>query len=161
MRDDLFGPPLSEAREQWIKTIEGDGGKCPCCDRWGKIYPRHINATMSRSLIWVTKNAVDLDGWINIPKAGPRFIVRSNQLPTLRWWGLVERYPSDDPAKKHSGLWRATELGKSFANNMISIPKTVFTYAGDVVEFSDERVRCPDTFNTYFDYQEVMGGNYS
>ncbi len=145
---------LDKLRSMWRGVINDDGGRCPCCDRWGKIYPRSLNETMALSLVWLAAQSVDGE-WINIPQRGPRWLVRSNQLPTLRWWGLVERLDTGDKTKKHSGLWRATEKGILFAQNRLQVPKKVYTYNAEVEGFSEELVTIKDCVES-FDYSAVM-----
>ena len=145
---------LDDLRDNWRIIIDGEGGHCPCCDRWGKVYPRSLNETMARSLIWLAHHSSNED-WVDIPQRGPRWLVRSNQLPTLRWWKLVERLDTEDKTKKHSGFWRATEKGILFAQNRLAVPKKVYTYNAEVEGFSDELItiiNCVDSF----DYSEVM-----
>lgn len=146
---------LEEARSMWSSVIKGDGGHCPCCDRWGKIYPRTFNSTMARSLIWLATWNRD-GGWCDVPNTAPKAIVRTNQLPTTRWWGLSERQPSGDSNKKNSGWWRVTERGNRFARGMITIPKKVFTYNGEVLYFDSSLIHIRDAFDTSFDYERVM-----
>jgi len=142
-------------RSAWRAIINDDGGHCPCCDRWGKIYPRSLNETMAQSLVWLANQSAD-GAWVDVPKTGPRWLVRSNQLPTLRWWGLVERRATDDNTKKHSGLWRATEKGVLFAQNRLLVPKKVYTYNAEVEYFGKELVSIQDCTES-FDYSAVMG----
>lgn len=149
---------LEIARKAWRVTISGDGGHCPCCTRWGKVYARNINETMCRSLIWLTKARANEHGWVDVPETAPRWLVRSNQLPTLRWWNLVERIPSKNPDAKHSGLWRPTDLGRSFAMCNAAVPKTAYTYKGEVEYMSDDTVVITDCFGKKFSYAEVMNG---
>jgi len=149
---------LGEARIRWIDTINDKGGKCPCCDRFGKVYERHFNATMARSLIWLANSKFgNEDGWVDVPNVAPKAIVRTNQLSTVRWWNLIERMKNTDPRIKHSGMWRATKTGIMFARGFSSIPKSVFTYAGDPIRWSEEVVHISETFATQFDYEKVMG----
>ena len=149
---------LAEAKNHWDQMIKGKGGHCPCCDRFGKIYERQFNVTMARSLIWLSNcSARTPEGWINVPKSGPRAVVRTNQLPTVRWWGLIERLPNDNPKVKNSGMWRVTKSGIHFIYGRSTIAKSVFTYAGEPVEFSDERITLREAFDTQFDYEQVMG----
>ena len=54
-------------RDAWGRTIANDGGHCPVCDRWGKIYLRNINVTMAQGLMWLCRQTGDADGWINVP----------------------------------------------------------------------------------------------
>lgn len=144
---------LLEAKEKWENLIHDKGGECPCCGRFGKIYSRSINETMAKSLIWL---AHEHTLWVDVPNKAPRWLIRSNQLPTLRWWELVERHPNDNPKKKHSGFWKATEYGKDFSSGNIHVPEKVFTYAGDVVDVSPENIFIKNCFKTYFDYEKTM-----
>jgi hypothetical protein len=148
---------LRAIRSVWRSVIEKDGGRCPCCDRWGKVYARPINETMARSLIWLC-NAPSKNGWVDVPTEAPRWLVRSNQLPTLRWWDLVERAHGKEIDKKYSGFWRPTELGRSFAEGKIAMPKAVFTYNGERERYGEETIRIHECFGSYFSYQEVMKG---
>ena len=36
---------LAKLKADWRVTIEGDGGHCPCCGKWGKISPFTITET--------------------------------------------------------------------------------------------------------------------
>jgi hypothetical protein len=147
---------ILKAREKWRICIEGDGTHCPVCDRWGRIYGRNINRTMAYSLLWLLSASSDEENWVDVPNTAPRSIVRSNQLPTLRWWGLVERLDSDDPTFKHSGMWKVSQKGIDFAHSRIRVPHKVFTYNGEVEAFSMNEVFISECFQDNFDYQEVM-----
>lgn len=144
---------IEEARSDWLYVINGDGGYCPCCNRWGKIYPRQFNSSMARALIWLVGKGA---GWTDVPNTAPKWLTRTNQLPTVRWWGLVVRRESDDPTVKHSGIWRPTALGRDFARDRVSVPKKVYTYNADVLRFGGEHIRIADAFRTKFDYEQVM-----
>ena len=147
---------LAQLRSNWEHTKQNDGGHCPVCDRWGKIYPRGINRTMARSLIWLASRS-EAGNWVDVPNTAPAWVLRSNQLPTLRWWDLVERNDSEkSPENKHSGMWRATEYGKLFAANKISAPSKVFTYNGEVVAKSTDLCNIVSCFEFDFDYHEVF-----
>jgi hypothetical protein len=55
---------LEDAKADWLYAINGDGGYCPCCDRWGKIYPRQSNSSMARALIWLVAKG---PRWTDVP----------------------------------------------------------------------------------------------
>jgi len=110
---------------------------------------------MARSLIWLATWTAN-DGWCDVPNCAPKSIVRTNQLPTTRWWGLAERQPSGDSAIKHSGWWRVTDKGNQFARGMITIPKEVFTYNAEVLYFGCDLIHIKEAFKNQFDYEEVM-----
>ena len=148
---------LEEAREAWDITINGKGGDCPCCDRFGRIYERPFNA-MAKSLIWLTNvNTNDPFKWVHVPSMAPKSIVRTNQLATTRWWGLIVRMANNNPKIKHSGMWRTTRKGRRFARGLIHIPLTVYTYNGEAIDYSEEQITVEDAFDTSFDYEQVMG----
>lgn len=145
-------------RKLWKEAIHDTGEVCPVCDRWGKVYPRNINQTMAESLIWLVSASRDVE-WVDVPNIAPKKIVRSNQLPTLRWWGLVERAPNDDPHKKFSGFWRPTALGRKFVHGQEKVSQKVFTYNNEVLGFGDDKISIGDCFGEIFDYHEVMRAN--
>ena len=145
-----------ELRQKWRHTIEGDGGHCPVCDRWGRIYARGINKTMAQSLMWLCQAVKDEDNWVDVPANAPRWLVRSNQLATLRWWSLVERRGNDNPKNKHSGMWKATKLGADFVCGAKKIPDKVYTYKGEVEIVSQNLIHISECFKEYFDYEKVM-----
>jgi len=147
-----------QLRDQWRHTIDDEGGHCPVCDRWGRVYARGINNTMARALIWLYQQTGDKDGWVDVPTTAPQWLVRSNQLATLHWWGLVERKSKDETHRaKFSGIWRSTKLGREFAQGEVRVPKKVFTYMGNVEGTSTEEVSISECFKEVFSYEEVMG----
>ena len=150
---------IEQLKQDWKHTIEHDGGKCPVCDRWGKVYKRNINNTMARSLLWLCSASKDGD-WVDVPKTAPRWLVSSNQLPTLKWWGLIDRKEQVDETKKFSGFWKPTQLGIDFVYNAKEIPKSVFTYNNNVEGFSSELVAINDCLQEHFNYQDVLNFSF-
>jgi hypothetical protein len=152
---------LNSLRDSWRIAIENDGSHCPVCDRWGKIYGRSINETMAKSLVWLCQAQANNLGWVDVPSTAPRWLVRSNQLPTLKWWNLVERENrSEDSNTKYSGMWRPTNLGQDFVYNGIRVPKKVFTYNNVVEGHSSDTVLLSECFKDYFNYTEVMNSRF-
>ena len=153
---------IQDAKEVWRKTIHGDGGVCPCCERWGKVYTRTINKTMAASLQWLydetLKSVGQIGNWVDVPNTAPKSVLRSNQLPSLRWWGLVERQLPDpqDKAKKHSGMWRITLRGIDFVEGKHLVPKKILTYNTEAVGFGDELVNFKTASGIKFDMEAVM-----
>lgn len=126
------------------------------CDRFGIVYRIGLNATMAKSLIWLSKANADAHGWVDVPTTAPKLVLRSNQLPTTKHWGLVERRPNDDPKVKHSGMWRITDKGRQFVANNLRVPRKVYIY-NDVVEaWTPEDISIVECFAEQFDYQDAM-----
>lgn len=151
---------LASLRSGWKDTIHGDGGKCPVCDRFGAVYDRKINESMAKALLWLYDRNTDLGvrTWIDVPNTAPASLLRTNQLSTLRWWGLVERQQPEPGSKtKHSGMWRITLKGADFVEGKLLVPLKVFTYAGEVVGFSDELTDYMSCHKVQFDIKDVIG----
>jgi hypothetical protein len=149
---------LGDAQLVLASRLE-DGGDCPCCGRFSKIYARPINATMSRSLCWLVQAFKTCGAWINVPVCGPKFVLRSKQLSTLQWWRLIEPKPNDNPKVKtvrDSGLWRPTQRGIDFVEGKIRVPRKVLTLFGNVIGYSSDEVSIQDTLDAKFDYEDAM-----
>lgn len=150
---------LADARARWFQTtlIDG-GGHCPCCDRWGKEYKRAINGTMAASIGWLAGIGQPGGEWIDVPRRAPRFVLASNQLPTMAWWKMCERNDStaSEEDKKHSGYWRVTELGARWARNEVAVPRYAVTYNSTVRRLEGEMVRISDVLGERFSYADIM-----
>ena len=147
---------LEEARARLREGVR-EGTWCPCCDRWAQAYWRTINKTMARGLQWLAMRAGMETGYYVDITTPPAWLLRSNQLATLRWWGLIERAPNDDPKKKSSGMWALTNLGRHFIRGNVAVPRRVCTLFGDVVDQSDDTITVHD-IQHHFDYMEVLRG---
>tara|TARA_Y100000310_G_C20386905_1_gene670870 strand:+ start:274 stop:735 length:462 start_codon:yes stop_codon:yes gene_type:complete len=146
---------LSEARKELRDNLD-DGIRCPCCDKYARRYRRRFNSTMARSLIWLVRASKNPPMFVDVPKYGPRELVRSNQLPTVRWWGMVEREESGNPDLKHSGLWRPTIAGISFAMCERMVESTAVTYDGELEALEGELISIDDALGKKFSYAEIM-----
>jgi len=149
---------LKEMRDLWSATIEKDGGYCPCCDRWGKIYRRSLNATMARQLMWLVQARDRGDGWVHVPSTAPAWLLRTPQLPTLALWDLVEGAPSMTKLAS-SGLWKPTEKGIAFAQNALSVQRYVYAYNNKRVDSDGENISILDALGSKYNYHEIMA-NY-
>lgn len=150
---------ITQLRLDWHKTIAKGGDCCPVCDRWGKVYKRPINENMAFSVAWLAfTNDKNVSGWTDVPRHAPRKIIRSNQLPTMRWWGLVERNDTGAEKRdvKHMGMWRVTEKGAQFARGEIKVPKYVYTYNEEVIMFSEDDQIFIHQAGGQFSYSETM-----
>ena len=153
-----------EARE-YVQQNRDEGVRCPCCDRFAKIYSRGINSTMASGLIWLVQawesgtrlHSVE-DVWGDVANTAPRWLVRSNQLPSLRWWGLLVRPDvKSGSTTKHSGLWGPTEKGMRFAKGRCQVASHVLTYNGQPVGFEGDLVHITECLEENFNYKEIMG----
>ena len=159
---------LDDARARFRGFLHENKGKrgmpCPCCERHAQIYRNKINANRARGLFWLIRSS--LDGgvarlWVDVAETAPRWLVRSNQLSFLRHWRLVERRGNnDDSTRKHTGIWRPTELGIRYAQGEERVPLHVFTLFDRVVKFSDEVADVRAAAGVDFDYGAMMRGEW-
>ena len=149
---------LKEMRDNWSVVIAKDGGYCPCCQRWGKIYRRNLNASMARQLMWLVQAPDRGDGWVHVPSSAPTWMLRTHQLPTLHLWGLVEGADSGTKLAS-SGLWKPTPEGVLFAQNKITVKKYVYVYNNTVMDSEGEDISVVDALGDKYNYQEITA-NY-
>lgn len=147
---------LRQAKEHLRKNFE-EGVNCPCCGQFVRLYKRPINSTMARALVWIAgESQKSKGGWVDVPAKAPKWLTKTNQHTTLRWWGLLERMPNEESYKKHSGVWRPTKKGIAFALGETKVPQYILHYNNKVIGQSDETVDISEAFGVKFDYKEVM-----
>ena len=146
---------LADLRGNWRAVIEADGGHCPCCDRWGKVYRRNLNASMARALIWLVNQPDRGDGWVHVPSSAPAWMLRTQQLPTLHLWGLVNDFPRETKLAS-SGLWQATPAGVEFAHNRSTVSKYVYVYNNELQDKGGVDISIIDALGNKYNYHEIM-----
>ena len=160
---DFFGEGALDAiRSNWRTTIENEGGRCPCCDRWGKINAVSLTENMALSLLWLSRQPVNDQGFVKVPDTAPLWIAKSRTYPALQHWGLIVKVDkTEDKTKKSEGLWQVTTKGIAFLKNQISIPKKCFVYDKGIEGFSAEEIFFCDAFGKHFVYAEVMSDTFN
>jgi len=149
---------LAQMRDNWEVVIEGDGGHCPCCGRWGKVYRRALNAPMARALLWLTHEPHRGDGWTHVPSNAPQWLLRSMGLPKLQLGGLAENAVTKTQLES-SGLWKPTLKGIRFADDMGAVPKYVYVYDNTVRGFEGPDIGIEEALGSKYNYVEIMA-NY-
>ena len=151
------GPSLREAHAETMRNAD-KGVDCPCCGRYVKRYAHTLNAGRARALAWLVGASRGGREWVHVPSKGPRWLVKTNQHPTLAWWELVERREHDgtDDGLTAQGWYRPTQRGVDFAHGRIRVPRKVHTYNGDVLEVSDEMTTIATAAGERFDIAEEM-----
>ncbi len=153
------GPTLREARRDLRAGID-EGQRCPCCSKWVKRYRRRLNGAVVRSLAWLVlaSDRSTEEGWVDVPREGPRWLIRGNPHPKLRLWGFAERREVEEGSGvRCSGLWRPTDRGRRFVDGLVDAPESVFELLSEVDAVSPERVWFRDVLDVAFDYDALMG----
>ena len=150
---------LGSARRALKDNALGKGGVCPCCGGFARFYERRINATMAKCLVWLVGESGTSRAWVNLPKQAPRWLLRSNQLATLRHWELVEKRENENPKIKSSGIWRPTPIGRAWVVGKVRIPTHAVIYKGDTIgNFGDAHTVQEALGSDTFDYERLMAG---
>ena len=144
---------LAEGRA-YIDANRLAGVSCPCCGRLAKEYRRAMNSGMARSLLWLVGV---YDGvWVDVPKTGPKHVVRSREFDKLQHWGLVEQVENTDDSKRSSGMWRPTQDGIDFVLGDVMVASHMHIYQNEVVGWSKVSITIKEALGKKFDYSELM-----
>jgi hypothetical protein len=159
---DMFDDDDSQERI-WLKDIqqqfkqdigEKNGGVCPCCLRWGKIHKYKLTQTQAFALKWIEQNAGE-DGWVDVQKHAPRWMLRSKTYPLLMHWDLIE-------SERHrSGVWRVNSRGRQFIKGNLLVPSGVFVFDNRVMGYTDAEISFRGCFGVHFDFDEFMSGRFN
>jgi len=154
---DMFegeGSFLAKMRNNWNKSIEADGGFCPCCGKWGKVYKTKLSQHLALCLRWMYIHGDAVDGWVDVQNTAPRWMLKSKTYPLLEHWDLIESKST------RSGIWRVTLRGQDFLNGLINLPSAVHIYDNKVWGFDAEEVSFRGCFGTHFDFDEMMSDQF-
>jgi hypothetical protein len=151
--DDDMRDFLDELKTAWRETIGGEGGHCPCCEKFGKIHEMKLSQHLAMCLKWIALNG-DKDGWVDVQNKAPRFMLKAKTYPCLAYWGLIEGKGS------RSGIWKATDKGFRFMHADIKMPERVYIYDNRVWEFSATETTFRGCFGKHFDFDEMMSSRF-
>jgi hypothetical protein len=146
---------LEKLRFEWYLTIANDGGYCPCCDKWGKISSQGMSEARALTLLWIHRTPHE-DGWVNVAKLAPKWILRAKNFSLMKHWGLIESDVNTTQNRRGSGRWRVTDKGRSFINETISVPAKVWLYNDEIQGWSTDHVYFRDCFGVRFNFDEIM-----
>lgn len=159
--DDLFEKEyLAKISANYLKVLQGDGGHCPCCKRFGKYNAFTITQKNAQALVWIYKNG-GVDDWANTAKNAPREFMQAKTFTNMRYWGLIEPHPNDNKEKKGSGYWRITQKGINYMNGQMRLPKKAFVYNRKLVGFGEQQIYFSECFKERFNFEEVMNTTFN
>ena len=151
---------IGEGRAYLNSQLErGKAAKCPCCTQTVKLYRRKIIDSSAGGLI-------DL---YRLDKQQPNYYHRhelksltnkGGEFATLKFWGIIEQMPKgkEITAKRTTGYWKITELGKAFVEKRIQLPRYVEVYNNRALRFSGDKIDVEESLGTRFNYRDLMEG---
>jgi hypothetical protein len=157
---------LATARD-WLHNKLDDGAQCPCCDQHAQRYYRTLNSGIGRWLLaLVAMRPEGATNWVSTKDVIQHAAARrgfgsslgSGEAPSLLpFWGLIETRPSDDPDKKHSGVWRPTKDGYDFAHDRKRVPRRAVVYNNVLDRLEGDLIGIRECLGKKFSYDELMG----
>ena len=138
-----------------------DGVRCPCCDKFVKVYKRKFNTGMAYVLIQIYRKAKKTDNeWLHVG----HFLRKECDLwpsdySKCVWWGLLEKHPGESDDGNSNGLYRMTRKGSQFVKGRITIPEYAIEYMSKVEKFDGPEIDIRQalwTKDNKFDYNELM-----
>lgn len=145
---------IRSLKEEWKKEIEGKGGQCPCCEKFGKVYKMKMSQHLALCLRWIFIHG-DADGWVDVQNSAPRWMMKSKTYPLLEHWNLIE-------SKGHrSGVWKVTSRGIEFVHGYRTVPVAVHIYDNRIWGFEKSETDFKSCFGKHFDFEEMMEGEFN
>ena len=146
---------LDRLRTAWNQTIEGEGGHCQCCGKWGKVYKIKLSQHLALCLKWIIDHSSPTEPWVDVQNSAPRWMLKSKTYPLLEHWTLIE-------SKGHrSGIWAVTHRGVEFVYGGLELPEAVYIYDNKRWGFDEKTVQFRQCFGRHFDFDELMSAQFN
>jgi len=147
----------------WVQERVRRGAVCPCCDQLAKLYKRKLNSSMAYALILIRRAFLTQTDWLHVPeyltkvcKTGAT--VRGGDWGKLVHWKLI--VAKDDEVRgdgsKRVGFYKITDLGISFVDKRVAVPKYAFLYAQKCVRMSEDTTTIDEALGDRFNYGDLM-----
>lgn len=157
--------PFEDVRN-YILSSRDEGVKCPCCERFSKVYRRSITSSMAYALYLIYCHSANTGKkWLHVPSflsdsvsknAGATS--RGGDWAKLGYWDLLqEHHDVREDGGKHVGWWRITDLGEAFVEGKVKIPKHAVVYNQTLMALdTGELVSFEESLKNRFNYDELM-----
>lgn len=157
---DLFGGNFQKIRERYWEQAR-KGTDCPCCDRYGQIYRRHLYSRPALTLVYTYPWFRNHPGeYLAVSKFCMRkYSFRSSENGKLVYFDMFEPRPGlrDDGSKRH-GLYRITDLGVEFVLGRVKVQKTKVIYDDEIWSTEGPMIGIVEALGKKFDYHDLMSG---
>jgi len=157
---DIFGPEnvMNAARRTIMDKAHKDGGECPCCGQFVKVYRRTITSTMARQLL-TAYHRHGAGAWFHTRDVVLADASGAGDFAKLEHWKLIERqaHVQGEDGKRSSGMWRITSLGREFALGRTMVPMYTLIYNDKALGKEGSQIDIQDALGKKFDYREIMG----
>lgn len=158
------GTTIAEAKEQ-LRQVADKGFRCPCCNRFAKVYTRKITSAMAIGLIKMYRATVTVPAaqWIHLEDFFKSFpdlpsSIRGD-VPKLRFWGFIEpRGEETEDGNPNSGFYRITSAGMKFVELGGTIHSHVRIYDNRFLGVSSKakQINICEALTAKFNYVALM-----
>jgi len=153
-----FGTMLQEAIDALEEGIEG-GTRCRCCGRHAQLVKRGMTEARAKMLVGLVRVQKGTGGEgvrvRDIPLGRKDVRVGGGEFAKLRYFGLIEEKPNEDPKKTRSGLWKATEAGVDFCYGRHTVPKYALVFNSRCWGHGGPQVTLLDLVGKEFDVRDL------
>lgn len=137
-----------------VKSKLLEGSECPTCTQFAKLYPVKVPAVAVKDLIRLY-NLVNGEAW-EYQHVNEFANLASRSFAKLAFWELIEAEANEDTAKRTSGMWCLTSLGKQFVEQSVKIPNRAYIYDSQRRAYSKDLVDIKTALGNKFNYEELM-----
>lgn len=171
MSDKSYRLETIEDAKTYVQAVAhtNDGGTCPCCGSYVKVYKRTINKNAITALAIIIKhsfkvveNKIEFN-YIHIQEVFSKLGMRATSMDyiQLERFGLIEEMPdtrSKEEKKllKNIGMWRPTMRGYDFFIGKVYIEKYHYVYNNETIKKSIKHVHVTDCFKERFKYTDIL-----
>lgn len=146
---------------QWLRDqAANNGGTCPCCTQFTKIYDRPIGSHQARWLIrcWQRFRLEPFHQATQARTAGGDYA-------KLRFWELIQDMREVRADGGPAGWWQVTELGGKWVRGEVAVPKRALVFNNRRLRYEDEGGwTVEQALGKVFNYREIMnsdGGDWA
>ena len=166
-----LGPPhtraertLDQARAEYAAAIKGDGMRCPCCNKWGKINPVPLTAPIIARLAFLYFRTEPEGEFIHVPEKGRHSELRGNNVGKLKLWQFAETARAKNGKQKRTGRYRITARGVLFFERKLTVFPKCWTFDDKIVDWDrDELIDVREASRRGkqgFDYDAAMADRF-
>ena len=132
------------------------GYKCECCNQYVKLYSRHFNNNMARSLIFLYKNI--LKGFIHLENSMiAEGHVRCGDASYMIHYSLIENMPEKrKDGSKRNGHYRISGRGILFVEGYTKVYERFLICNNKFEGFEGKEIDIIEALGKKFNYTELM-----
>ena len=138
-----------------------NGIMCTHCGRSARMYSRLLGDPIAKELILLYRvsSQGQFDAWYSTRELHPRDHKASTDLRLARFWDLIEISDKTNDAGARAGMFRLTDKGRRFVQNLEFVPRRVLLYNNHLVQGPEgPLISIKEATDLAFKYEDLMKG---